>query len=587
MVNPHDPKLESDDELDDQDLFQPQDSSGDEAEDPGEVDGDDDEDDDMTGRRVTRGSNGTAAARRNRNRFQTGMVLTTPRIIQTSVGQLFEDMDSGDIDLEPDYQRNVVWTEEKQSNLVSSLLSHFYIPPILLSAHPNSSSGHQYTCIDGKQRLSSIKLFMQNVIPVADANKQKFWYSDKGSRKRCLPPDVAKRFRRESVPVVIYENLTDAQEREMFQRVQMGVTLSPAEKLSALRTPWTIFFDQLAKRYMDSSRPGENLCHIVRANRSNDWLFMGQISMTILLHDKRPYLAFFQQVKNFVEKEAPPDASQKKEIHATLNRLLVLANDPEYNEPLLHQDITTSSGTSTKFQLSPVEFIHIAFMAWRHPTASFRELSDWSRSLRINVHKNHPGQVRYNNACATSLRKEIESFRPTGRGAGEGSSSNRPNKRPHEDDDEDYHPSRDTDRRRQGPGGGSSSTSSSRPSTSASASGSGNGITGRTTFYSGVTGGSSRGNGAAGASQAQTKAQGSASGPSTSTSTQRGSSQRPLFRGDRSSSPESHSQQPRSAAAVPAMHTGGGTGGACGPSAIQSGFAGVSTKRITPQNPYL
>lgn len=526
-------KLESDDELFEADLYR---------DDSDSEDGADDDDNDGYGTR-------RQAPRKKEREFQTGMVLTTPRIIQMSVAQLFEDMDSGDIDLEPDYQRNVVWTEEKQSNLISSLLSHFYIPPILLSAHPNSSTGHQYTCIDGKQRLSSIKLFMQNIIPVADASKLKFYYSARGQRKRALPGDVAKRFRRESVPVVIYENLTDAQEREMFQRVQMGVTLSPAEKLSALRTPWTIAFDQLSKKYMDSSRPGENLCHIVRTNRSNDWLFMGQITMTIINQVKRPYLAHYPEVKKFVEREAPPEASQKKEVFNALNRLLVLANNPEYNETMISQRV----GNSVKSQLSPVEFVHIAFMCWRHPTASYQELAEWCKTLRVEVHTAFPGQVRYNTPCATLLRKRIESFRPTGNG-GEGSGPSRPQKRRYEDDEEDYHPStsRDSDSRRRG---GEPSGSASGPRA----------VGARTTFYSGNAGTPRQ-------AAAQPQAQ-AAHRP-------------PLFRRGSSESPGSASasanHSPRIAAPPhsPPHETK--------PFANANSASGSSSmsRRITPQNPY-
>ncbi|CAO1617551.1 unnamed protein product [Sympodiomycopsis kandeliae] len=541
-------KVESDDELFENDLYADDSSSDEDA------------------AETTQSSRRVGYSKQHKD-FEMGMVLTTPRIIQQTVGQLYEDMENGDIDLEPDYQRNVVWTEEKQSNLVSSLLSHFYIPPILLSQHPSTSSGNQYTCIDGKQRLSSIKLFMQNNIAVYDAAKVKFYYSAKGQRKRALPPEVAKRFRRESVPVVIYENLTDAQEREMFQRVQMGVTLSPAEKLSALRTPWTICFDQLAKRYMDSSRPGQSLCHIVRTSRSNDWLFMGQIAMTILNQDKKPFLAHFANVKTFVEKEPSPTAHQKKQIFEALNRLLVVANNPEYNGPLIRQEV----GGHTKMQLSPVEFVHVAFMCWRHPTASYTELSQWTKKLRVDIHKAFPGQVRYNGPCATLLRDLIESFRPSGQGEG----SSRPSKRRYEDDEMDYHPSHDSDRRRLNDNSG-------RPS-------------GRTTFFSGTNGsGSSTDTRGEGASTTR----GSQAPPSASKTSQRSASTasgRPLFRG--SESPEVVPVSQSSAQAVAnslAVNSSNLTtsssfvpvaaGSGAPSSAMANGFP--ASRRITPQNPY-
>lgn len=249
-------KEESEDEFGDLGVASDSESSGDEA-----------------------GSSTATRRRRSGREYDAGLILTTPRIVQNSVGQLFEDIESGDIDLEPDYQRNVVWSKNKQSAVIGSLLSHFYIPPILFSSRPSSNGGPSFTCIDGKQRLSSIRHFMRNEIPCKDNSEKSWYYRDDPSRgQKGIPPEMAKRFRRETIPTVIYEGLTDDQEREMFQRVQMGVSLSPAEKLSALRSGWTIFCDQLNKKYMDPAKPGANLCHLVRTERSSDWLVMAQVS---------------------------------------------------------------------------------------------------------------------------------------------------------------------------------------------------------------------------------------------------------------------------------------------------------------------
>lgn len=95
--------------------------------------------------------------------FVTGLVLTTPRMMQMNVQNIYDDVMDNTIDLEPDYQRGVVWTKPKQSAVIESLLSHYYVPPILLS-EKREGGQVKYTCIDGKQRMSSIKLFMNNEV---------------------------------------------------------------------------------------------------------------------------------------------------------------------------------------------------------------------------------------------------------------------------------------------------------------------------------------------------------------------------------------------------------------------------------------
>jgi hypothetical protein len=69
----------------------------------------------------------------------------------------------------PVYQRKSVWTEEKQSFFIDSILKNFPIPPIFLHQHIDDNTGKTiYDVIDGKQRLESIIKFIQNIIPVSN-----------------------------------------------------------------------------------------------------------------------------------------------------------------------------------------------------------------------------------------------------------------------------------------------------------------------------------------------------------------------------------------------------------------------------------
>lgn len=70
--------------------------------------------------------------------------------------------------LSPPYQRHSVWTPEKQSFLIDSILKNFPMPPVFLRQHIDDSSGKTtYDVIDGKQRLTSIIKFINNEIPAA------------------------------------------------------------------------------------------------------------------------------------------------------------------------------------------------------------------------------------------------------------------------------------------------------------------------------------------------------------------------------------------------------------------------------------
>jgi len=69
---------------------------------------------------------------------------------------------------DPEYQRLSVWSDDKQSFLIDSILRNYPIPPIFLHQHIDASNGKTtYDVIDGKQRLTSILRFINNEIPVS------------------------------------------------------------------------------------------------------------------------------------------------------------------------------------------------------------------------------------------------------------------------------------------------------------------------------------------------------------------------------------------------------------------------------------
>lgn len=67
---------------------------------------------------------------------------------------------------DPPYQRRSVWSEEKQSFFIDSVLRNFPVPPIFLRQRIDNETGTTtYEVIDGKQRLMSLARFIGNEIP--------------------------------------------------------------------------------------------------------------------------------------------------------------------------------------------------------------------------------------------------------------------------------------------------------------------------------------------------------------------------------------------------------------------------------------
>lgn len=77
-----------------------------------------------------------------------------------TVETLFRQIDKGNIDLDPKFQRRDAWDLTRKSKLIESIICGFPIPNVVLAEHQSSKG--KYLVIDGKQRLSSIASFLRD-----------------------------------------------------------------------------------------------------------------------------------------------------------------------------------------------------------------------------------------------------------------------------------------------------------------------------------------------------------------------------------------------------------------------------------------
>lgn len=87
-----------------------------------------------------------------------------------TIATLWEFNSLEKINLEPKYQRSSnVWSEEKQSFLIDSIVKNFPIPPIFLHEFIDLKTGKtKYNVIDGKQRLTSIFKFINGKLALPE-----------------------------------------------------------------------------------------------------------------------------------------------------------------------------------------------------------------------------------------------------------------------------------------------------------------------------------------------------------------------------------------------------------------------------------
>lgn len=79
-----------------------------------------------------------------------------------SLRQVSDMIEDGDINLSPDFQRKAIWDYHRKCRLIESILLRIPLPVFYFSA---DKSG-QLSVVDGLQRLTAIKEFMNNELPL-------------------------------------------------------------------------------------------------------------------------------------------------------------------------------------------------------------------------------------------------------------------------------------------------------------------------------------------------------------------------------------------------------------------------------------
>lgn len=135
----------------------------------------------------------------------------------------------GTLDLQPDFQRGLVWNREKQSALVESVLLRIPLPVIYLS----EESEQKTLVIDGQQRLTTLFDYMQDGFALRDLRLM----PELGNLKfSALETRLQRRFEDTAMTAFIIQQGSDARIKfEVFQRLNQGaVELNAQEIRNAL-----------------------------------------------------------------------------------------------------------------------------------------------------------------------------------------------------------------------------------------------------------------------------------------------------------------------------------------------------------------
>lgn len=198
-------------------------------------------------------------------------LMSPTRLSFTKVNKQF---DSGELYVDNNFQRRLVWTETQKIRLIETILMGYPMPEIYIWKQPTDSiSGDErYSIVDGQQRLTAVKQYISGefklIRKVLDKQNQGESYADKkwdeleeAERTKIWDYEVNVR----TIPVEISE----PQIHSIFARLnETDKSLNPQEKRNAVfhgefikaavtvanelnRRDWNVFNDMAIRRMSD------------------------------------------------------------------------------------------------------------------------------------------------------------------------------------------------------------------------------------------------------------------------------------------------------------------------------------------------
>jgi hypothetical protein len=160
-----------------------------------------------------------------------------------TITNIENDLDT--YNLEPPYQRGDVWSSAWKKDLIEDIFQNKPIPPISLV--DGDDDGSFLYVLDGKQRLLSIKSFLENQIKIKlssilddmpnDMKDKEFSYNDMKKAEKdpkhklnSKIKQILRSFRNYNLKAVHYNKMTWADQIILFQRINHSKELSAEEK---------------------------------------------------------------------------------------------------------------------------------------------------------------------------------------------------------------------------------------------------------------------------------------------------------------------------------------------------------------------
>ncbi|KAG2368139.1 hypothetical protein BDR07DRAFT_1448474 [Suillus spraguei] len=337
---------------------------------------------------------------------------------------------------------DVVWPETKQIGLIDSIFRNFYIPPVIFAVTRDDEGENVRICVDGKQRLTSIQKFLDGLVSASLwLSRDIYWYlilREPETTRLEIPEEWKRRFAETRITCVEYHNLSPEVEREIFQRVQLGVQLTAAEKLQAISSPWADWISDLELRHVNAEHKG--LASVLEwdTTRGRDFQCIAQL---IYCCDGLPDhpLPTAQKLEKWLKRVDKPPTTFMTQINDVLSDFWHIATQSDLD----------AAFTEVDKRVAPVEFVFVGVVLFVLRDRTIEERANAILHMRLRIREQFR-DVRNNGLVGKALWNYVDSI--TGASGlrvldispmlvGASTSTGTKRKRKGSDADDDYHPS--------------------------------------------------------------------------------------------------------------------------------------------------
>ena len=162
-----------------------------------------------------------------------------------SAKQLSGMVKNGKINFDHIIQRSLCWEKTRKSALIESMILGYPIPAVFAKRMDDGSGkrgSNTYFIMDGKQRLSTVKEFLNDEFALTELSPITYFDTEKdrevevdisGMKFSDLPDGLKDFLNTVTFSVTYFDNLTKEEEKELFKRLNAGRPLSAKNRTLA------------------------------------------------------------------------------------------------------------------------------------------------------------------------------------------------------------------------------------------------------------------------------------------------------------------------------------------------------------------